>query len=58
METLTPEKFSCPFWNLLDKFFFQNAVYKLQEDFSELGIKVFLENGLTYFTDLRQTGGD
>jgi hypothetical protein len=26
--------------------FFQNDVYKLQEDFSEYGIRVFLERGL------------
>jgi hypothetical protein len=29
--------------------FFQNDVYKLQEDFSELGIRVFLKNGLGNF---------
>jgi hypothetical protein len=33
------------FW----QFFFQNDVFKLQEDFSELGIIVFLENGLGSF---------
>jgi hypothetical protein len=41
----------------------QNDVFKLQEDFSEHGIRVFLENGLgsfqkiSYFIDFRQTGG-
>jgi hypothetical protein len=40
--------------------YFQNNVFKLQEDFSELGFRIFLENGLpeiSYFTDLRQTRG-
>jgi hypothetical protein len=39
METLTPENFSQPFFNLLE-----NDVFKLQEDFSELRIRAFLEN--------------
>jgi hypothetical protein len=30
----------------MDKFFLQNDVLKLQKVFSDLGIKVFLENGL------------
>jgi hypothetical protein len=29
--------------------FFQNDVFKLQEDFSKHGIRVFLENGLGSF---------
>jgi organic radical activating enzyme len=39
----------------------QNDVFKLLENFSDLGIRAFLENGLgsfqkiSYFTDLRQT---
>jgi hypothetical protein len=43
----------------------QNNVFKLYEVFLELGIRVFLENGLgswkfpdiSYFSDLRQTRG-
>jgi hypothetical protein len=35
-----------PIFEFVGQFFFQNDVYKLQEDFSELGIRVFLENGL------------
>jgi hypothetical protein len=31
------------------QFFFQNDVFKLKEDFSVLGIRVFLENGLGSF---------
>jgi hypothetical protein len=34
---------------LVGQFFFQNDVFKLQEDFSELEIRVFLENGLGNF---------
>jgi hypothetical protein len=37
------------------QFFFQNDAFKFQDVFSELGIRVFLEN-ISYFTDLRQTG--
>jgi hypothetical protein len=35
-----------PIFEFVGQFFFQNDVYKLQEDFSELGIRVFLEDGL------------
>jgi hypothetical protein len=31
------------------EFFLQNNVFKLKEDFSEHGIRVFLENGLRSF---------
>jgi hypothetical protein len=31
------------------QFFFQNDVFKFQEVFSELGIRVFFENGLGSF---------
>jgi hypothetical protein len=31
------------------EFFFENDVFKLQEDFSEHGIRLFLENGLGSF---------
>jgi hypothetical protein len=34
---------------LFGQFFFQNDVYKLQEVFLELEIKVFLDNGLESF---------
>jgi hypothetical protein len=33
-------------FEFIGQFFFQNDVFKLQEDFSELEIRVFLENGL------------
>jgi hypothetical protein len=42
METLTLEK-------LVGQFFFQNNIFKLQKDFSELGIRVILENGIGSF---------
>jgi hypothetical protein len=32
--------------------YYQNDVFKLQEDFSELEIRVFLENGLGNFQTL------
>jgi hypothetical protein len=35
-----------PIFEFVGQFFFQNDVHKLQEDFSEVGIRVFLENGL------------
>jgi hypothetical protein len=35
--------------DFIGPFFFQNYVFKLQEVFSELGIKVFLENELESF---------
>jgi hypothetical protein len=34
------------------QFFFQNNIFQLQEDFSEHGIKVFLENELGSFQTL------
>jgi hypothetical protein len=33
------------------QFFFQNEVFKFQEIFSELGIRVILENGLESFQE-------
>jgi hypothetical protein len=36
-------------FEFVGQFFVQNDVFKLQEDFSELGIRVFLENGLGKF---------
>jgi hypothetical protein len=50
-------------FKLFEQFFFQNNVSKIQEDFSELGIRVFVEDGpwkfpgISYLTDLRQTRG-
>jgi hypothetical protein len=38
-----------PFLNLVEFFFFQNDVFKLQKDFSDLEIRVFIENGLENF---------
>jgi hypothetical protein len=49
METLSPEKLSWLFLSLMIKIFFQNDVFKLQEVFSEHGIKVFHEKGLGSF---------
>jgi hypothetical protein len=37
-------KFSWPFLNLFHGFFFLNYDYQFQEVFSELGIRIFLEN--------------
>jgi hypothetical protein len=36
-------------FQFVGQFFFQNDVFKLQENFSELDIRVFLENGLGSF---------
>jgi hypothetical protein len=38
-----------PIFELVGLFFFQNDVNKVQEDFLELWIRVFLENGLGCF---------
>jgi hypothetical protein len=51
-----------PVFEFVGQYFFQNNVFKLQEVFSELEIRVFLENGwkfpgISHFTDLRQTTG-
>jgi hypothetical protein len=45
MEPFTPEKFSRSFLN----YFFQNNIFKLQKDFSELGIRVIYENDIGSF---------
>jgi hypothetical protein len=49
-------------FEFIGQFLIQNDIFKNQEVFSELGIRVFLGNGLGscqtfYFTDLRQTKG-
>jgi hypothetical protein len=36
-------------FEFIGQFFFQNDVFKLQEVFSELEIRVFLKNGLISF---------
>jgi hypothetical protein len=36
-------------FEFIGQFFFQNYGFKLQENFSELGIRAFLENGLGSF---------
>jgi hypothetical protein len=36
-------------FELFGQFFFQNDIFKLQEDFSELGIRVILENDIGSF---------
>jgi hypothetical protein len=46
---LTCEKFFITIFELLGRFVFQNDIFKLQEDFSELGIRVFFENGVESF---------
>jgi hypothetical protein len=43
------KNFFMTIFELVRHFFFQNDVFKLQEDFSELGIRVFLVNGLESF---------
>jgi hypothetical protein len=64
--SLTLKKFFIIFFEFIGQFCFPNDVFKLQEVFSEQGIRVFLENlenGLVkfpdifYFTDFRQTSG-
>jgi hypothetical protein len=49
MATLTHEKWSCFFLNLWFNCSSKMIFFKFQHDFSELGIKVFLENGLGSF---------
>jgi hypothetical protein len=44
--SLTWEKFSMAIFEFIRPFSFQNNVFKLQEVFSELAIRVFLEIGL------------
>jgi hypothetical protein len=44
--SLTWEKFFITVFEFIGQFFFQNDDLKLQEVFSELGIRVFFENGL------------
>jgi hypothetical protein len=36
-------------FELLGQFFFQNNIFKLQKDFSELGIRVIYENDIGSF---------
>jgi hypothetical protein len=50
-EACTPEKFMAIF-EFDGQIFFQNGVFQLQEDFSEHGIRVFLESGLVSFQTL------
>jgi hypothetical protein len=48
-------------FEFLGQFFFCYDVFKLQEVFSEDGIRVYIESGLgnnSYFTDFRQTRDD
>jgi hypothetical protein len=42
--SLTREKFFMAIFELIRQFFFQNDVFKIQEIFLELAIRVFLEN--------------
>jgi hypothetical protein len=43
-ESLTWEEFFIAVFEFIGQFFFQNDIFKLQEVFSELEIRVFLEN--------------
>jgi hypothetical protein len=45
----TCEKFIMAIFEFIRQFFFQNDVFKIQEVFSELAIREFLENGLGSF---------
>jgi hypothetical protein len=45
----TREKFFMTIFGFIGQFIFQNNVFKLQEVFSELEIRVFVENGLESF---------
>jgi hypothetical protein len=47
--SLFREKISMMVFDFMGQFFFRNDVFKLQEVFSELEIRVFLENGLGSF---------
>jgi hypothetical protein len=42
-----------PIFEFVGRFFFQNDVYKLQEDFSQCGMRVFLDNGLGSYKAFR-----
>jgi hypothetical protein len=44
--SLAWELFFIAVFEFIRQLFFQNDVFKIQEDFSELAIRVFLENGL------------
>jgi hypothetical protein len=46
---LTWEELFMTIFEFIRQFFFQNDVFKIQEVFSELAIRVFLENGLGSF---------
>jgi hypothetical protein len=45
-ESLTWKKFFMAIFEFIGQCYFQNDVFKIQEVFSELGIRLFLENGL------------
>jgi transcription initiation factor IIF auxiliary subunit len=47
--SLTWEKFFMTVFEFIGQSFFKNCVYKLHDVFSELGIRVFFENGLGSF---------
>jgi hypothetical protein len=47
--SLTWEEFFMTVFEFIGQFFFRNDVFKHQEVFSELEIRVFLENGLGSF---------
>jgi hypothetical protein len=49
MKTLTCKKLFMTIFDCTGQFYFQNDVFKFQAVFSELEIKVFLENGLGSF---------
>jgi hypothetical protein len=47
--SLTRDKFFIAIFEFIRQYFFQNDVFKIQEVFLELAIRVFLENGLGNF---------
>jgi hypothetical protein len=61
LRSLTRKKFFMYNFEFIGHFFFQSDVFKLQDVFSEHGIRVLLEHGLvscpniSYLLDLRQT---
>jgi hypothetical protein len=55
--SLAWEKFFIAVFEFIGQFFIQNDILKLQKVFIELATRVFLENEVSHFTDLRQTRG-
>jgi hypothetical protein len=49
MEVSGGINFFMDIFEFIGQFYFQNNIFQLQELFSELGIRIFLENGLGSF---------